>query len=75
MRLLFQLLDEPDGAVRAHLNHGTDDVAAEVRRLAGLGAADLGAGPGVWHVLRDPAGQVFCVAGNSPAQLRHRDLG
>jgi hypothetical protein len=74
LQLLFQRLDESDGPVRAHLDHCTDDVAAEVRRLVLLGAADLGRGRG-WHVLRDPSGQVFCVTGNSPEQLPHRDLG
>jgi hypothetical protein len=73
LQLLFQRLDEPDGPVRAHLDHGTDDVAAEVRRLVSLGAADLGPGR-AWHVLRAPTGQVFCVTGNSPEQTRTRDI-
>jgi len=29
LQLLFQRLDEPDGPVRAHLDHGTDDVPGE----------------------------------------------
>jgi hypothetical protein len=74
VQLLFQGLDEPDGPVRAHLDLGTDDVSAEVRRLVALGAADVGPGRG-WHVLRDPMGQPFCVTVNSPEQTRHRDLG
>lgn len=72
-QLLFQRLDESDGPVRAHLNHGTSDMQAEVPRLLGLGAVDIGGGRG-WHTLRDPA-LLFCVTGNSPAQTRHRDLG
>lgn len=75
LQILFQRLDDPDGPVRAHLDHGSDDVDAEVRRLLGLGAEDLGRSPGGWHVLRDPAGQPCCVTGNSPELLEHRDLG
>lgn len=69
-----QLLDEGDGPVRAHLDLGTDDVPGEVRRLIGLGAHDVAPGRG-WHLLRDPAGSLFCVTGNSPAATRRRDLG
>ncbi|HEY2296281.1 MAG TPA: VOC family protein [Jatrophihabitans sp.] len=74
LQLLFQRLDETDGAVRAHLDHGTDDLAAEVRRLCDLGAIDVGPGHG-WHVLRDVAGQTFCVTPNSPEHMRVRDIG
>jgi hypothetical protein len=74
LQLLFQRLDEAGGRVRAHLDHGTDDQAAEVRRLLHLGAADLGAGRG-WHVLRDPAGLPFCVTPNSPETARVREIG
>lgn len=73
LQLLFQRLDQRDGAVRAHLDLGTDDRAAEVRRLVGLGAEDVRPGPG-WHVLRDPAGLEFCATDNSPEQTPHRDL-
>jgi Glyoxalase-like domain len=75
LQLLFQRLDEPTGLVRAHLDHGTDDVPAEVRRLLALGAIEVGPGHGGWHVLRDPSGMVFCVTENSPEQAIHRDLG
>jgi hypothetical protein len=74
LQLLFQRLDETDGPVRAHLDLGTDDLPAEVRRLLGLGASDVAPGRG-WHVLRDPVGELFCVTVNSPEQTRHRDLG
>lgn len=73
LQLLFQRLEETDGPVRAHLDHGTDDVPAEVRRLVALGAEDVGPGRG-WHVLRDVAGLLFCVTQNSPERTRHRDL-
>lgn len=74
LQLLFQRLEEPEGPVRAHLDLGTDDLDAEVRRLLDLGAADIGRGRG-WHALRDPAGLAFCATGNSPAQTLRRDLG
>jgi hypothetical protein len=73
LQLLFQRLEEPAGGVRAHLDHGTDDLAAEVRRVLDLGAGDLGAGSG-WHVLSDPAGSPFCVTENSPAYTPRRHL-
>jgi Glyoxalase-like domain len=74
LQLLFQQLDETSGPVRAHLDQGTDDLPAEVRRLVSLGADDVGPGRG-WHVLRDIAGLPFCVTVNSPKQTRYRDLG
>jgi hypothetical protein len=74
LQLLFQRLDAPEGATRAHLDHGTDDLTAEVRRLRGLGAAYVGPGRG-WHVLREPSGMFFCVTANSPEVTARRDLG
>lgn len=74
IQLLFQGLDEPGRSVRAHLDLGTDDLAAEVRRLVDLGAEDVGPGRG-WHVLRDPAGLLFCATENAPDGAHHRDLG
>ncbi|MFC5731397.1 MULTISPECIES: VOC family protein [Nocardioides] len=73
LQLLFQRLDERYGSVRAHLDHAADDRAAEVRRLLALGADDIARGRG-WHVLRDPAGLLFCVTRNSPASTRTRDV-
>ncbi len=74
IQLLFQRLDEPDGPVRAHLDLGTDDLPAEVSRLAALGAEDVAPGRG-WHVLRDPTGLAFCATENSPDIDGRRDLG
>jgi len=74
IQLLFQRLAEPDGPVRAHLDLGTDDLHAEVKRLIALGAEDVGTGHG-WHVLRDPVGLLFCATENSPASVGRRDLG
>jgi hypothetical protein len=74
IQLLFQRLHEEDGPVRAHLDLGTDDMDAEVRRLLALGAADLGPGDG-WHAFTDIVGHPFCITPNSPEQTRHRDFG
>jgi hypothetical protein len=74
LQLLFQRLDEPDGSVRAHLDHGTDDRVAEVGRILALWAGDVAPGRG-WHVLRDVADLAFCVTDNSPASTRRRDIG
>ena len=74
LQLLFQRLDTAEGPVRAHLDHGTDDLAAEVGRLRALGADDVGPGRG-WHVLRDPAGLLCCATENSPENVGRRDLG
>jgi hypothetical protein len=75
IQLLFQRLDEQQGPVRAHVDIGTDDLDAEVSRMLDLGASDVGRGPGGWHVLRDPTGQLFCATRNSPETTLHRDLG
>ncbi|MEJ3651755.1 VOC family protein [Actinomycetes bacterium KLBMP 9759] len=75
VQLLFQRLDEADGPVRAHLDLGTDELTAEVRRLLSLGATDIGPGHGGWWALRDPAGLLFCATANPPEQTELRDIG
>jgi len=67
IQLLLQQLgsDDPARSVRAHLDLGCDDREAEAARLADLGATRLWDGHG-WITLRDPAGLLFCVTGNSP---------
>ncbi len=67
LQLLIQQLGEDDeGAeVRAHLDLGTDDIAAEVRRVEALGAQVSWPGDG-FVALRDPLGMPFCVTGNDP---------
>ncbi len=47
---------------RLHLDVETDDVAAEVERVVGLGATVTQRNP-EFVVLADPAGQPFCVVG------------
>lgn len=73
LQLLFQRLEEADGPVRAHLDLGTDAMAAEVARLLAIGASDRALGRG-WHTLGDVNGESFCVTGNSPAQTLTRRL-
>jgi predicted enzyme related to lactoylglutathione lyase len=52
------------GKNRVHLDFSTDDRAAEVSRLLGLGATQIAehSMPGLgWTVLTDPEGNEFCV--------------
>lgn len=69
LRLLLHRLGERDAPVRAHLDIGTDDVDAEVRRVVALDAA-ITAGPaehgGSWVTLVDPVGLPFCVTPQPP---------
>ena len=65
IQLLLQRLDTAEPATRAHLDLATDDVDAEVRRLAGLGAERVGTGRG-WVVMTDPVGMRYCVTGQAP---------
>ena len=67
VQLLIQQLGDDDGlgVVRAHLDLGTDDIAAEVRRVEALGARQLWPGHG-FVALQDPIGLPFCVSGNDP---------
>lgn len=48
------------GPPRVHLDIETDDVEAEVQRLAALGATELERHH-TWVIMRDPVGVVFCV--------------
>jgi hypothetical protein len=56
--LLIQRLG--DGPGRVHVDIHTDDLAAEVARLEGLGAERVGQAHS-WWIMRDPAGLLFCV--------------
>jgi hypothetical protein len=64
--ILFQKV--PEGKIvknRVHLDLGTDDRAAELDRLVGLGATVLAErclGDFCWTVLADPEGNEFCVS-------------
>ena len=65
LQFLLQLLDEPSGRVRGHLDLAADDRAAEVRRHVTLGAR-LEAEHSRWTVLSDPTGAPYCVTDRSP---------
>ncbi len=49
-----------DGDAHWHVDIETDDITAEVSRLVALGAA-VDRAVDSWQILRDPAGQPFCV--------------
>lgn len=62
-----QVTEVSPGKNRLHLDLEADDRAAEVARLTGLGAVFVAehSVPGFgWTVLRDPAGNEFCVSGS-----------
>jgi hypothetical protein len=67
LQLLVQRLGDDDGdtRARAHLDLGSDDVAAEVSRMESLGARVLRHGDG-FVALEDAVGLPFCVTGNDP---------
>lgn len=66
LRLGLQRVPEAKaGKNRVHVDWSSDDRGAEVSRLVGLGATvvDEQKTPGLsWTVLRDPAGNEFCVS-------------
>ena len=64
--VLLQRLDRIDGPVTAHLDVGSPDRDAEVRRHLALGAL-LVADEEFWTVLADPAGLPYCVTDRDPA--------
>ena len=86
-RLVIQTVDDGPGGV--HFDVHTDDLDAEIERLVGLGATvvelEWKDHPGSWVVLRDPAGNEFClVDGRNPVrgpevlddfERRARDVG
>jgi hypothetical protein len=66
LELLLQRLEEDDGPGSAHLDVGTSDREAEVRRHLALGATHV-ADEEFWTVLEDPAGFPYCVTDRDPA--------
>ena len=72
-QLLVQRLGPDDGAAqaRAHLDLGTDDIAAEIARVEALGAHVLRHGDG-FVALQGPGGPPFCVTANDPDRGRTR---
>ncbi len=72
--LLFLRVPEvKEGKNRLHLDLRPEDQAAEVARLAGLGARPVDIGQGTaasWVVMADPDGNEFCVLrALTPAEL------
>ncbi len=69
LQLLVQRLgeDDPGQEARAHLDLGTDDMAAEVARVQALGARMLWRRNG-FVALQDPLGLPFCVTANDPGR-------
>lgn len=62
--LFLKVPEEKVGKNRLHFDLRPDDQAAEVERLAGLGARRVSVGQGSdvsWVVLADPDGNEFCV--------------
>jgi hypothetical protein len=61
--LFLRVPDHKAGKNRLHLDLRPIDQAAEVARLAALGAqrVDIGQGEQTWVVLADPEGNEFCV--------------
>jgi hypothetical protein len=60
-RIFFQLVPEDKRAKnRVHLDLGTSDAAAEVKRLCALGAT-VQAEREDWITMQDPDGNEFCV--------------
>jgi hypothetical protein len=58
-QVFVQLIGEPDR--RLHMDIETDDVEAEVARLERLGATKVTFIEDGWWIMRDPAGNLFCV--------------
>lgn len=65
VQLLLQRLGEETGPVRAHLDWGATDRAAETERHLGLGARVL-AVHSHWTVLADPVGRTYCLTDGTP---------
>ena len=68
-RLVIQTIEE--GPATVHFDIHTDDLEAEIDRLVALGATLVDGQwrdhPGRWVVMRDPAGNEFClVDGTNP---------
>jgi predicted enzyme related to lactoylglutathione lyase len=64
-RLLFQLLGEPTGPVRAHADLACADRQASVARHRAAGASVVEVRDG-WTVMSDPVGRVYCLTDRSP---------
>lgn len=68
-RELYTEVQAVDHESRVHIDIETDDVDAEVTRLAGLGAREISRIKS-WVVMEAPTGQRFCVV---PVESAHFD--
>jgi hypothetical protein len=68
-RELYTVVQAVEHESRVHIDIETDDIEAEVRRLAGLGAREIGRIKS-WVILEAPTGQRFCVV---PVESAHFD--
>ena len=59
-RELYTVVQAVEHESRVHIDIETDDVDAEVERLAGLGAREIGRIKS-WVIMEAPTGQRFCV--------------
>lgn len=64
LRILLQRLDEPTGAVRAHIDWATDDRELETQRHLALGSEVVNRTDG-WTVMTG-AGGVYCITDRLP---------
>jgi catechol 2,3-dioxygenase-like lactoylglutathione lyase family enzyme len=74
LTFLLQQVPEPRTCKsRTHIDLGSDDVEAEVRRLEALGAKRISQHTFWWH-MQDPCGNDFCVVnaddGDLPPEAR-----
>ncbi len=65
LELLVQRLDDEGGEVRAHLDLGCSDRAAETERHLALGATHVESYD-AWTVLADPTGSAYCITDRAP---------
>jgi hypothetical protein len=68
-RELYAVVQAVEHESRVHIDIEADDVGAEVERLAGLGAREIGRIKS-WVVMEAPTGQRFCVV---PVESAHFD--
>ncbi len=65
LELLVQRLDDEGGEVRAHLDLGCSDRAAETERHLALAATHVESYD-AWTVLADPTGSAYCITDRAP---------
>jgi len=65
LRWLVQRLDDPGGAVTAHLDLAADDREAEAARHVALGAS-IARVHDHWTELTDPVGTTYCITRRTP---------